>query len=75
MRRAHENVMMPGGATLIRALLDEGLIDEMRLYFDPIVVGAGLRLFEDNVGRTSFEVADERRLPNDVRYVVYRPAE
>jgi dihydrofolate reductase len=66
--------MVPGGARLIRTLLDEGLIDEMRFCLDPIVAGAGLRLFADNVERIPFVLADEPKLSNGVRYIAYRPA-
>lgn len=75
VRRAHDDVMVPGGARLIRTLLGEGLIDEMRFYLDPVVVGVGLRLFSDEGERTSFQLADERGLPNGVRYLAYRPSE
>lgn len=73
VRGANDEVIVPGGAMLIRTLLDEGLIDEMRFYLDPIVVGEGLRLFADNTEQISFELTDQRMLPNGVTYLAYRP--
>jgi dihydrofolate reductase len=37
---------MSGSATLVRWLLAEGLLDELRLLVHPIAVGSGQRLFE-----------------------------
>lgn len=40
------DIAMSGSATLVRWLLAEGLLDELRLLVHPIAVGAGQRLFE-----------------------------
>ncbi|WP_435768409.1 dihydrofolate reductase family protein [Nocardioides sp. SYSU DS0651] len=36
-----------GSATLVRWLLEQGLVDELHLLVHPLVVGRGRRLFED----------------------------
>lgn len=41
------DVAMSGSATLVRWLLANGLLDELRLLVHPIAVGHGQRLFED----------------------------
>lgn len=41
-----KNIYVVGGPTLVRTLLKEGLIDELRLIVHPIVLGGGLALFE-----------------------------
>ncbi|PSL02727.1 dihydrofolate reductase [Haloactinopolyspora alba] len=41
------DITMSGSATTVRWLLDNGLLDELRLLVHPIVVGGGQRLFED----------------------------
>jgi dihydrofolate reductase len=41
-----KNVYVVGGPTLVRTLLREGLIDELRLIVHPIVLGGGKALFE-----------------------------
>ena len=38
---------MTGSPTLVRSLLRDGVLDELRLLVHPIVVGQGKRLFED----------------------------
>ena len=39
------NIGITGSATLITSLLREGLLDELRLFVFPLVVGSGQRLF------------------------------
>jgi dihydrofolate reductase len=40
-----KNTYVVGGATLVASLLNEGLIDELRLIVHPIVLGSGQALF------------------------------
>ena len=40
-------LVVSGSATLVRSLLRDGLLDELRVFLHPIVVGHGARLFED----------------------------
>ncbi len=40
-----KNMYVVGGATLVASLLNEGLIDEVRLIVHPIVLGSGKALF------------------------------
>jgi dihydrofolate reductase len=46
-RQPGKNIQIPGSLTLVRSLLLEGLLDELTLSICPVVVGPGLRLFED----------------------------
>ncbi|MFE7767098.1 dihydrofolate reductase family protein [Streptomyces sp. NPDC057438] len=41
------NVDIAGGAGTVRQYLREGLVDELHLHVVPVLLGAGLRLFED----------------------------
>src|SRR5687768_5136708 len=42
-----KNVGVWGGANLIRQYLEAGLLDEMQIHLIPILLGGGIRLFED----------------------------
>ena len=53
------DLSISGSATLVRSLLAEGLIDELRLLMHPIVVGHGQRLFEDGAPQPLELVASE----------------
>ncbi|MFD9116442.1 dihydrofolate reductase family protein [Streptomyces bottropensis] len=41
------NVDIAGGASTVRQYLREGLVDELHLHVVPVLLGAGLRLFDD----------------------------
>lgn len=42
-----KNINVTGSGTLVRSLLELGLLDELSLVIDPVVVGVGSRLFQD----------------------------
>ncbi len=44
-RRPGKDISISGSPTLVRSLLAEDLIDELRLMVHPVVVGGGKRLF------------------------------
>ena len=60
-----------GGATLAGEAITAGLVDELHLLVNPIVVGGGMRSLPDAV-RWTLELLDERRFANGVVYVRYR---
>jgi dihydrofolate reductase len=49
-----------GSPVLVRSLLALGLLDELRLMIDPVVVGGGKRLFGDDGAAHTFRLADSR---------------
>lgn len=62
-----------GSATLVRALLADGLVDELHLYVYPLALGAGTRLFREGDPRTPLSLASCRQLSNEVAHLVYTP--
>ncbi len=56
-RRGIDRVMVEGGGTLISSLLAEGLVDEMRIYYAPILIG----------GESSPTVCDGRSFPTPLK--------
>jgi len=65
-------ISISGSASLIRSLLSEGLIDELRLMVHLVVVGSGKRLFEEG-DRKALELVDSRTFSKGVVYLTYRP--
>jgi dihydrofolate reductase len=51
-----------GGATLVGSLMNQGLIDELRLVVQPIVLGGGKALFKDVPKRHALKLLDIKRL-------------
>ena len=59
-----------GGAGLAGQAIAAGLVDEISLFLNPIVVGGGTPALPDGV-RVPLELLDERRFGNGVVYVRY----
>ena len=59
-----------GGPELAAQAFKAGLVDELRLFVTPIVVGGGKRSLAANV-RLDLELLDERRFEGGVVYLRY----
>ena len=68
-----KNIGMSGSATLVRSLLERGLVDELRLLVHPLVVGQGAKLFPDGSSPVSLELVDSKALSTGVLDLTYRP--
>jgi dihydrofolate reductase len=62
-----------GSATLVRWLLEQGLVDELHLLVHPVVVGQGKKLFADG-GKVPLELASATTFTTGVVHLVYTPA-
>jgi dihydrofolate reductase len=71
--RPGKNIGMSGSATLVRSLLERGLLDELRLLVHPLVVGQGAKLFPDGSPPVSLELVDSRTFSTGVLDLTYRP--
>lgn len=60
-----------GGATLAAHAFRAGLVDEVRMYMSPVIVGGGTRFLPDGV-HLNLTLQEERRFGNGVVYVSYR---
>jgi dihydrofolate reductase len=72
-RQPGADLQVAGSATLVRSLLREGLLDELRIQLSPVVVGSGRRLFQDGPGPMGLSLVESRTLPRGVLALVYRP--
>jgi dihydrofolate reductase len=72
-RQPGKDMSISGSGTLVRSLLKEGLVDELRLMVHPVVVGSGKRLFEQGGDRVALELVDFRTFSTGVVYLTYRP--
>jgi dihydrofolate reductase len=73
-RQPGKDIVISGSGALVRSLLDDGLIDELKLMVHPVVVGRGKRLFEVGEKQTALELVDSRTFATGVVYLTYRPA-
>jgi dihydrofolate reductase len=73
-QQAGKTINMSGSATLIRWLLQEGVLDELNLLVFPIAVGSGKRLFPDGSDPAAFKLTGARTLSGGVLHLTYQPA-
>jgi dihydrofolate reductase len=64
-------VISVGGPGLAAEALRAGVVDEVQLFLNPIVVGGGKKALPDDV-RVELELLDEHRFGNGVIYLRYR---
>src|SRR6266480_2554917 len=67
------DLYVSGSGTLVRAMLADGLVDELHLFVYPLTRGSGPRLFPEGAAPATFEVASCRAYENGVVYLAYRP--
>ena len=67
------DLYVSGSGTLVRALLADGLVDELHLFVYPLTRGAGPRLFTGDASSRTFSLAGAESYDNGVLYVRYRP--
>jgi dihydrofolate reductase len=68
------SIYVSGSGTLVRALLQDGLVDELNLFVYPIALGVGERLWADGAGPTKLTLTGHHVYDNGVVHLAYGPA-
>ena len=66
---------MSGSISVVRQLLDAGLLDELHLLVHPIAVRKGMRLFDEGESSVPLKLISSDRFETGVLNLVYAPAE
>jgi dihydrofolate reductase len=69
-----KNIGVSGSPTLVRSLIQEDLLDELKLMIHPVVVGKGKRLFTEDVDLKRLQLVDSKVTGTGVVIVTYQPA-
>jgi dihydrofolate reductase len=69
-----KNIGVAGSPTLVRSLLQDGLIDELLLMVHPVIVGSGKRLFKDGEALQRLKLVDSKTTRTGVALLTYQPA-
>jgi dihydrofolate reductase len=73
IREQHDgDVVVHGSAMLAQALLDQDLVDELRLMVFPVVLGRGKRLFGETSDKKRLQLADTKVVGDGVVIATYR---
>jgi dihydrofolate reductase len=70
---ADGDIFTSGSGTLVRAMLADGLIDELHLFVYPLARGSGPRLFPEEAAPANLSLATCESYENGVVYLAYRP--
>jgi len=71
--RADGGMYVSGSGTLVRAMLADGLVDELHLFVYPVHLGAGPRLFDDGAAPGTLDLLTCEAYSNGVVHLGYRP--
>jgi dihydrofolate reductase len=64
-------IVVAGSIRLVRTLMENHLVDELRLMIYPVVLGAGERLFGETSDTKPLRLVDTRTIDGDLAYLTY----
>jgi dihydrofolate reductase len=74
LKEKSNGVYVSGSGTLVRAMLADGLVDELHLFTFPIALGSGERLFTEKDASTKLSLLETDAYDNGVVHLAYGPA-
>ncbi len=70
---AIERIALSGSVSVVRQLLDAGLLDELHLFVHPATAGSGLRLFDESGPARHLTLVSAQPFKTGVVHLVYGP--
>jgi len=67
------DLFVSGSGTLVRAMLADGLVDELHLFLYPLTRGSGPRLFAEDAAPSSMSLGACESYENGVVHLSYKP--
>jgi len=68
------DIVVHGSARLVQTLVEQDLLDELRLMVFPVILGSGKRLFGDTSHKKSLRLTDSKTVGDGVAILIYEPA-
>jgi dihydrofolate reductase len=68
-----KDIMVNGSGALVRTLMHAHLLDELRLFVHPVVVGSGIRLFDEDSDPVELALVASHAYDNGVMSLTYKP--
>ncbi|HET9592086.1 MAG TPA: dihydrofolate reductase family protein [Solirubrobacterales bacterium] len=67
-------ILVAGSATLVQALIEAGLVDELRLMVFPVLLGQGKRLFPEGDAKHRLQLAEAKTVGDGIALTRYERA-
>jgi dihydrofolate reductase len=67
------DIVVPASFQLVRTLMEQDLVDELRLKIFPVALGAGKRLFGETSDKKPMRLLDTQTVEGDIAYLTYQP--
>jgi dihydrofolate reductase len=67
------DIVVHGSGRLVQALVENDLVDELRLMVFPVVLGSGQRLFGDTSDKKTLKLTDSKTVGDGVAILIYAP--
>ena len=75
LKQEHDgDIDVHGSAQLVQSLLENNLVDELRLMVFPVVLGKGKRVFGETSGKKPLRLTDSKTVGDGVAILIYEPA-
>lgn len=73
-QRLKGDIYVHGSGQLVRALIDNDLVDELHLMVFPVVLGTGKRLFGETKDKKRLQLASSKTVGDGIAIMIYTPA-
>jgi dihydrofolate reductase len=74
VKERHDRVHVIGSLDLVQSLLRFGLVDRLKLWLYPLLLGSGKQVFGDGTVPTALHLAESHTYPNGTLQLTYETA-
>ena len=68
-----QDILLAGSGQLLHTLLQNNLVDELRIMLHPVVLGSGKRLFQDGIDTTVLKLTGTETFDSGIVILRYEP--
>jgi dihydrofolate reductase len=72
-RKVNGDIVVYASFQLVHTLIEHDLVDELRMFIYPFVLGAGERLFGETSAKKPMRLVDTRGVGDGLAFLTYQP--